>query len=129
MSAGADKGRRIGRPEAFRIAEEYLRRLSEEVEAKLVIVDELTIQKTYGWVFFYDTEEHHLHGTSGSGLGGNSPFLVEKHGGAIRALPEHGSLKRQLAAYEASLRASDDDDDDGIDRRDREPSKGRKRKV
>ncbi|APR82688.1 Hypothetical protein A7982_08037 [Minicystis rosea] len=112
-STSQDILRAIDEDEALGIANGYVQRLSERMhedmdpeepsDDRLIIVDEHTIEKPYGWVFFYDTEEHHLHDTPGSGIGGNAPFLVEKIGGRIRVLDGRQSVKRHLAAYEKTL--------------------------
>ncbi len=112
-SRSRDILRAIDEDEARRIADDYLQRLSEAMhgdmdpdepdDCRLIIVAEHTIEKPYGWVFFYDTEEHHLYDTPGSGIGGNAPFLVEKMGGGIRVLDGRQSVKRHLAEYERTL--------------------------
>jgi hypothetical protein len=102
----------ISKSEAEQIAKQQLQALSKKVNEHndpdeelvvLVVVPELTIEKPYGWVFFYDSEAH-LQGVPGSGLGGNAPFLVERDGGAVRALASNRSVKKQLAEYETKLR-------------------------
>ncbi len=102
----------INKQEAERVAEQHLRALSEKLNADddegdapvvLVLVRELTIAKPYGWVFFYDSEDH-LRGIPGSGLGGNAPFLVARQGGGIQTLASNVSVKKQLAVHEEAIK-------------------------
>lgn len=47
---------------------------------ELVIVDEETIEKDYGWIFFYTSREYLETGDISAMVAGNGPIVVEKDG-------------------------------------------------
>jgi len=53
------------------------------IEDSLVVVDELTIEKAFGWVFFFNSKKFVETGISKYRLFGNGPIIVNKFGGAI----------------------------------------------
>lgn len=84
---------------------------------ELVIVDEYTIERPWGWVFFYTTRGWR-HGDINYALGGNAPYMVNRNGSirfAGTALPieEHirtyeAELERQVGAWELCINESSD---------------------
>jgi hypothetical protein len=48
-----------------------------------VIVDEYTIERAWGWVFFYDSRSHRETGAMEFAVLGNAPFLVRRADGAV----------------------------------------------
>jgi hypothetical protein len=52
-------------------------------DAYLVIVDSLTIERDFGWVFFYDSSKHLATGALSDALAGNAPVIVNKHDGSL----------------------------------------------
>lgn len=85
----------IDQATARRIAAEYIQegkpQLSGSLEGKLapsftpVIVDSATLEREFGWVFFYDSEEHQTTGDFRSALLGNAPIIVDREDGSIHA--------------------------------------------
>lgn len=71
----------LTKEEMFEIATSYLSRSESGIE--LVIVEEHSIVKDYGIIFFYNSKEYLETGNFSSKLIGNAPFLVEKEGGRI----------------------------------------------
>ncbi|MCY6493928.1 YrhB domain-containing protein [Leptolyngbya sp. GGD] len=61
---------------------------------ELVVVDEYTIEKEYGWVFFYESKRYLETGSFSDRVLGNVPILVEKQGklhpfGSVRSVEEY----------------------------------------
>lgn len=83
----------IDRATARRIAAEYIQegkpQLSGCLESKLapsftpVIVDSATLEREFGWVFFYNSEEHQTTGDFRSALVGNAPLIINREDGSI----------------------------------------------
>jgi hypothetical protein len=83
----------IDRAAARIIAAEHIEegklRLCGGLDGKLVpdftpvIVDAWTLEREFGWVFFWDSEEHQRTGDFRSALAGNAPPIVDRHDGSI----------------------------------------------
>jgi calcineurin-like phosphoesterase len=65
----------------------------------LVIDDDHTIAKPYGWVFFFRQRQHFDPNDINSMVGGNGPLVVRHNGKAYR-LPTFGPPKEMIAAFE-----------------------------
>ena len=50
----------------------------------LVIIDESTIEKDWGWVFFYTSERYLKTRDTRYALAGNAPYIVNRHTGELR---------------------------------------------
>lgn len=72
-------------------------------EASVVVMDELTIQKPYGWVFFYQSQRFLETGDPRDGLAGNSPLIVNRHTGEVVETGTARDVAYYLAQYEASF--------------------------
>jgi hypothetical protein len=64
--------------EALKIGEEYLKPYLESFDP--VIQRDATIEKSYGWIFFYQSRRFVESGDFSFFLSGNAPFLVDKNG-------------------------------------------------
>ena len=74
----------ITHDEARRLAEEYIagtKRADEDYS--LVILDEATLEKDFGWVFFYDSDVHQRTQAFEGSLGGNAPLIVTRATGSV----------------------------------------------
>jgi hypothetical protein len=89
--------------EARNIAKQHVSRL-ESAPGELMLVESSTIEKHYGWVFFYNSTAYLVGGDEFEALGGNSPFLVERYGGNVRTFGTAYSIKRYLADYEILMK-------------------------
>ena len=65
-----------------------------------VILDEQTIVKPYGWVFFYNSRAYLETRDAFYGLMGNGPVVIE-HSGRIHHLGTHASAEEMLGELEA----------------------------
>jgi hypothetical protein len=50
---------------------------------ELVILDEHTMERDWGWVFFYDSRRYRETGNSRFLVAGNAPFFVRRTDGAV----------------------------------------------
>lgn len=67
----------LTKPQALELVSNKLRQLSTPDEP-FVIVDEHTIEKPFGWVFFYNSKKFLETGESRHRLAGNGPVIVNK---------------------------------------------------
>lgn len=70
---------------ARRLVEEELAKISKgmPLEDKLVIDHSLTMEKEFGWVFFYNSEAYLLRKDEKHRLLGNAPIIVDKISGQL----------------------------------------------
>ena len=81
------------------------RRISSftETALPLVLLEEDTIEKPYGWIFFYQSKPYLETGNISFALAGNGPFLVKKADGMIKVFGSAYGTDYYLEEYEASL--------------------------
>jgi len=96
--------RKISLDEAQDIASEYLCKLEKEIGVSLRLVDSETIEKPFGWVFFYNSEEYLRQGNFRDMLTGNAPFIVDVNGGSIHVTGTAKPIDEYIAEYESDRR-------------------------
>ena len=69
-------------------------------DAYPVIVDEATIERDFGWVFFYDSSRHIETGDFSDALAGNAPIIVNKHDGSLHVAGTYKPAPEFIEAYE-----------------------------
>jgi hypothetical protein len=69
---------------------------------EVVIVNEHTMKRPYGWVFFYQSRAY-LASRDAMGLLGNAPIIVDRISGEIRVTGTGRSIETYLSQYEAGL--------------------------
>lgn len=87
--------------EAKRLAEKHIRESFRGIEDELVVLDEHTLERPYGWVFFYDSRRYLETGELSRMLAGNAPVLVHKQDGHIEMLGTALPVEAYLAKYES----------------------------
>lgn len=89
--------------EARQIALAHVKAMEREAQLELVILDAHTIERSYGWVFFYDSQRHVQSGDFRDSIAGNAPILITKADGKIHetgtAMPIEHYLKKFDAEY------------------------------
>jgi hypothetical protein len=95
---------RIDRAKAETIAQEHLAEIFPHSVEEVGIDHRETIEKEYGWIFFYNTKQFLETGNMMHSLGGNAPLLVEREGGALVELPTYQPLDDSLREYEETRR-------------------------
>ena len=67
---------------------------------ELAIIDSETIEKEYGWVFFYQTKDYLETGNIEDTLVGNAPFIVNKYTGEVAETGTAYPVEYYIAEYE-----------------------------
>lgn len=70
---------------------------------KLLVDDEQTIEKEWGWVFFYNTSEYIKFGDIDEELVGNAPYIVNKNTGEIIETGTAYDIEHYIEEYESKL--------------------------
>jgi hypothetical protein len=92
----------INQETARRIAAEYIGEGSLRPDGVTpVILDDKTIERDFGWVFFYQSREHIETGDFGSILLGNAPVIVDRDDGSLHVTGTAQPIESYLAKYKA----------------------------
>ena len=70
----------------------------------LVICDEATIERKFGWVFFYDAKRHRETGDFKFAVAGNAPYIVNRFDGSVVPTGTAYRAEHYIAEYERRLR-------------------------
>ena len=84
-------------------------RISEMMKSSgipISIVDRATLEKSWCWVFFYQSREALETGDAKKRLVGNGPLVVEKDGGRMYFLGTGRPVEKQLEELRAKLLGS-----------------------
>lgn len=87
---------------ARELASKHVATASADLEHgdELVIVDDATLEREWGWVFFYTSRLWLATGDLRYALGGNAPLLVERESGALHVLGTAHPVEAYVAAFE-----------------------------
>ena len=66
----------------------------------LIVLDETTIEKAWGWVFFYTSKLWHETGEIEHAVAGNAPLIVERESGRILTTGTAHPVKHYIENYE-----------------------------
>ena len=92
----------LSRQDAITIAEQEVARMPPLPECDSWIVFlESTIERRFGWVFFYGSRLYSETGDLRYAVAGNAPFIVDRHTGAIVPTGTAEPVERYIAEYEA----------------------------
>ena len=69
-------------------------------KVELAIIDDETIEKAYGWIFFYQTRDYLKTGDMLDTLVGNAPYIVNKYTGEIIETGTAYPVEDYIADYE-----------------------------
>ncbi len=70
---------------------------------EIVILDEATLTKEYGWVFFYQSAKYLSTNDIGDCLAGNAPYIVNKNTGELVSTGTAYPLEQYLEDYETKI--------------------------
>ena len=70
---------------------------------RIIILDECTIEKEWGWVFFYQSSEYLETGDFSSQLAGNAPYIVNKATGELHETGTAFSVEHYIKEYEQQI--------------------------
>jgi hypothetical protein len=62
--------------------------------------DELTLEREFGWVFFYDSVQYLECGDKSAKLYGNSPIIINRRTGAVSRIDTSCAIEEGVEAYE-----------------------------
>ena len=68
-----------------------------------VILDQDTIERPFGWVFFYDSRRHQETDEFEYTLAGNAPLIVNRHDGSLYSTGTALPVEHYIRAYEERL--------------------------
>jgi hypothetical protein len=86
--------------EARKIAAAYVSSQEEGVGRELVLLDAETIERAFGWVFFYDSRMHFETGEFRYSLAGNAPIVVTRADGVLHETGTGRPLAEYLKRFE-----------------------------
>lgn len=86
--------------EARSLALNYIRNRELEAGFGLVLLDSKTIEKNFGWIFFYDSKDHAETGDFRYALAGNAPLVVTRVDGAVHVTGTAFPLEKYLEQFE-----------------------------
>jgi hypothetical protein len=87
----------ITKAEAEQIARKYVKTLGQTME--LVLLVDQTIERSFGWIFFYDSKRYIETGDIRHALAGNAPVIVTKADGQIHETGTAYPLEHYLKAF------------------------------
>jgi hypothetical protein len=85
--------------EAERVAREYVKEKESDAGCELALIDQHTIERNFGWVFFYDAKRHLETGDFRDALAGNAPIVITKADGRIHETGTAHPLEHYLAQF------------------------------
>lgn len=65
-----------------------------------VILDDKTIERDFGWVFFYESREYLDTGQFGFRMLGNAPIIIDRRDGSLHVTGTAQPVEHYIAAYE-----------------------------
>lgn len=87
--------------QARSIALDRIKMLEALTDCELILLDAMTIERSFGWVFFYGSKAYVESGQPSDALAGNAPFVLMRADGAVRetgtAMPLEYYLKDMQA--------------------------------
>jgi hypothetical protein len=69
----------------------------------LVVIDGSTIERDWGWVFFYSSARYLRTNDFRYALAGNAPFIVNRHTGEVRTTGTAAPIESYIEDYEREL--------------------------
>ena len=70
---------------------------------EFVVIDESTLEKPWGWVFFYQNKQFVGKDNIAQQIAGNAPFIINKYTGKLTKTGTAYELTQYLQVYEAML--------------------------
>lgn len=68
-----------------------------------VVLEEETIVKEWGWVFFYQSKKYIETGDIGEMLAGNAPYIVNKKNGQLHVTGTAEDIEYYISEFEQAL--------------------------
>lgn len=94
----------MNKQEAQSLVEAELERAKDKFSPiDCVVVAEETIEKSWGWVFFYQSKTYVETGDFRNMLVGNAPIIVNRNTGQLSHTGTAHDIERYIKEYEAAL--------------------------
>jgi Immunity protein 35 len=90
----------IDSAQAQKIASSYLDQMQLDIKKRLQIVR--VIEKSFGWIFFYQSTEYVETNDFRKMLAGNAPFVVDIRDGSLQVFGTAHPIDTYIEQYEAS---------------------------
>ncbi|MGG8496185.1 hypothetical protein ACQY1Q_07190 [Tenacibaculum sp. TC6] len=82
------------------IAKKYLKKINGSSEDELIIIEDITLEKLYGNIYYYEFKRFIETGNNKYSVAICAPFLVEKEMGRVVNFSTSGYLENHLKDYE-----------------------------
>jgi len=92
----------LTKTEALEIILKMLQQMSTAADP-FVVVEENTVEKPFGWVFFYNSKRYVETGEFRYRLAGNGPIIVNKHNGSVKFFGTNKPPQELVEEYEQKL--------------------------
>ena len=99
----------ITKNESLELVHEYLRSKELEVGTELVVQEEKTIEKAFGWVYFYNSKEFVDSKDTRHLLAGNAPLIVDRFSGKLQETGTAHPIDFYIEEYERTQNCSNTD--------------------
>ena len=87
--------------EMNKIAEKYISDMFKSSTKEVVLLQEHTIEKSYGSIYFYNSKKYIEDDDFNFALVGNAPFLIEKKTGKIVIFGTSHDIEYYIEEYES----------------------------
>lgn len=91
----------LTKTEALELVAKKLQQLSPD--NPFIVVDEGTIEKPYGWVFFFNSKKYLETKEISDALAGNGPVIINKHDETVEFFGTFKSPSEFITEYESKL--------------------------
>ena len=98
----------LDRQQAQRIVEGMIGEIDDDLDDWAVVQEDLTIEKPWGWVFFYQSRRYLETGEFSSQLVGNSPIIVNRATGVATMTGTAEPVEAYIREYEQEIGFSPD---------------------
>lgn len=92
----------ITEAEAREKAQNEIDSFDQPEDDRYIILDESTISKDWGWVYFYTSEKWHTTKELSYAVAGNAPFIIEKTTGSLIVTGTAEPVENYIKRYEAT---------------------------
>lgn len=88
--------------DAMRAVSDHLSKLEKVVGEPLALIENETIEKPFGWIFFYNSKKYTDTGDIKYMLAGNAPIILDKNTGKIHETGTAYPVEYYIEEYERS---------------------------
>jgi len=85
------------------VKSEFINIDNSEDEIVCILLNKETIEKPWGWVFFYQNQKFIETNNIKYALAGNAPYLVNRHTGQLTTTGTANSIEYYIKEYEQTL--------------------------